>query len=82
MQPERIVVKKVLRLSQISCKINHTKKDLEKAIRKALKCSDKISIDYSIVKQSIDARHKPDIYYVYSVDIYNYDILFHTKIFI
>lgn len=81
MQPERIVVKKVLRLSQIPCKINHTKKDLEKAIRKALKCSDKISIDYSIVKQSIDARHKPDIYYVYSVDIYNYDILFHTKNF-
>ncbi len=81
MQPERIVVKKVLRLSQIACKMNHTKKDLEKAIRKVLKCGDKVSIDYGIVKQSIDARHKPDIYYVYSVDIYNYSVLFDTKNF-
>lgn len=74
-------MKKVLRLSPISCKINHTKQDLEKAIRKALKCSDKVFIDYGIAKQSIDARHKPDIYYVYSINIYNYDMLLNTKNF-
>lgn len=76
---ERIVVKKVLRLNAIQCKLNHTKKDLEQAIRKALKCGNKVAVDYKIVKQSIDARHKPNIYYVYSVDIYNYEMIFNNN---
>ena len=28
-------------------------------------------IEWKIFKKSLDARHKPDIYYVYSVDVYN-----------
>ena len=26
-------------------------------------------LDYKIVKKSIDARYKPDIFYVYEIDI-------------
>jgi len=64
-------VKKVLRVNQILCKPEHSKKDLEQAIRKALKISDKTVIDYEIVKKSIDSRKKPDIFYVYNINIHN-----------
>lgn len=59
----------MIRISQIKLNINHTKEDLEKSIIKTLKISPKDLINYIIVKQSIDARKKNDIKYIYSVDV-------------
>lgn len=58
----------MIRISQIKLNINHTKEDLEKSIMKALKISPKELLEFKIVKQSIDARKKNDIKYIYSVD--------------
>lgn len=58
----------MIRISQIKLNINHTKEDLEKSIMKALKISPKDLLEFKIVKQSIDARKKNDIKYIYSVD--------------
>lgn len=62
--------KQVLRINQIKLKPNHTARELEAAVAKKLLLNKNENIHFSIAKRSIDARHKPDIYYIYSVDVY------------
>lgn len=45
------------------------KKLLEDKIRKLLRLKDKDTFTFEIVKRSIDARKKPDIFYSYTVDV-------------
>ena len=59
----------MLRVNQIKLKYNHSDKDLTKAVYKALNLSKNDNCEYRIFKKSIDARHKPEIMAVYSVDI-------------
>ena len=60
----------MIRIRQIEIDINNDNLDCLKN-----KCAKKLRIDTSkikdlfIHKKSIDARHKPDIYFVYEVDI-------------
>ena len=49
--------------------IGHTTEELESKICQLLKWKDKNSLEYSIVKRSIDARKKTDIYYSYVIHI-------------
>lgn len=42
---------------------------LEKAIKKALRLKTDSSVTYKILKRSVDSRHKPDCFYVYSVGV-------------
>ena len=49
--------------------IDHTPEDLSRAIAKKLRIRDTGLLDYTIVKKSLDAREKPDLRYVYTVDI-------------
>lgn len=60
----------MLRVHQIKLRPDHTAADLEKAVRRALRLGKKETIDFRVFKKSIDARHKPDIRFIYSVDIY------------
>ena len=59
----------MLRVNQIKLKYNHSDKDLTKVVHKALNLSKNDNCEYRIFKKSIDARHKPEIMAVYSVDI-------------
>lgn len=59
----------MIRINQIKLKPDHTQKELHKAIAKYLKPGKNVAFDYKIVKQSIDSRRKPDIYYIYSVNV-------------
>lgn len=59
----------MLRINQIKLSPDHSKKDLDLAVYKALRLSSNDRCDYTVVKRSIDARHKPEIHYIYSVDI-------------
>lgn len=59
----------MIRVSQIKLPISHTKEQLEQKIRKTLKLGEIQPLEYKIVKQSIDARKKPELMYVYSVDV-------------
>lgn len=59
----------MIRIQQLKLDINHTREDIMIAIGKILKISPKEIIFYEIQKQSIDARKKNDIKYVYTVDV-------------
>lgn len=56
----------MIRLTQLKLPIGHSATDLEKAITK--KAGGKKPVSYKIIKRSIDARKKPELYYIYSVD--------------
>lgn len=57
----------MIQISQIKLPVFHTERELEEKIKKILKISEKQLLSYQVVKKSIDARKKPDIYYVYTV---------------
>lgn len=59
----------MIRINQIKLPIEHVAEQLEQKIRRSLKLADGQPIDYQIAKKSIDARKKPDLMYVYAVDV-------------
>ena len=56
----------MLIVQQIKLPINHTASDLKEKIRKILKLNGNTIFTYKISKRSMDARKKPDLYYVYT----------------
>lgn len=58
----------MITIQQLKLPPNHTPQDLREAVRKTLKLGDQ-PFTYEIIRQSIDARRKPDIFYVYTVDV-------------
>lgn len=59
---------KMIRITQLKLPINHTKEQLEKKIARTLKCQEG-SFTYEIIRQSLDARHKDDKKFAYTVDV-------------
>ena len=59
----------MIRIQQIKCKPGHSRKELEERICKALSIRTEQIASVSIVKESIDARKKPDIRLIYTVDV-------------
>lgn len=59
----------MIRINQIKLPIHHSEEQLEQKIRKTLKLGKEQRMEYQIAKKSIDARKKPDLSFVYSVDV-------------
>lgn len=59
----------MIRINQLKLPIKHTDEQLELKIRNILKLTPEHKLKYQIVKKSIDARKKPDLKYVYAVDV-------------
>lgn len=59
----------MLRINQLKMKPGHTEEALLHKAAKVLGVPETDIREFHIVKQSIDARKKPDIYYSYSVDV-------------
>lgn len=59
----------MIRIGQIKLEPNHTKEDLVQKIAKILRITEKEIVSYEIRKQSIDARKKPLINFIYTVDV-------------
>ena len=59
----------MLRISQLKLPETHTQEQLEKKLLKMLRISRKDLGHYYIRKRSLDARKKPELYYVYSIDV-------------
>lgn len=57
----------MIKITQLKLPIDHSAIDLERKIRKKLKLADKEPITYQIDKRSLDARKKPDLFYVYAI---------------
>ena len=58
----------MIRINQMKLPINHTEADLKKKIAKTLR-SGNTAFSYEIIRQSLDARHKDDKKFVYTVDV-------------
>lgn len=59
----------MLRINQIKLAPDHSEGALKKAIIKHLQIQENELLQYQIVKQSIDARKKPTIFFVYVIDV-------------
>lgn len=59
----------MLRINQIKLKPDHSAEALEHAVRKVLRVKESDQITFYIAKRSLDARHKPELLYIYSVDV-------------
>lgn len=57
----------MLRINELRVPVSHSEADIKKKIEKILNTQK--SFDYSIVKRSLDCRHKPEIIYSYVVDV-------------
>ena len=59
----------MIRISQLKLEVNHTEKQLVSKICKMLHINQDMLKSYEIQKLSIDARWKPQIFYIYVVDV-------------
>lgn len=59
----------MLRINQLKLKVTHSEEELKDKILKTLRISESDLKEYFIRKQSLDARNKPDLIYVYTIDV-------------
>ena len=59
----------MLRIGQLKLEPNHTEQQLLQKIAKTLHLPEREILSYEIKKQSIDARHKPELKFVYTIDV-------------
>ena len=59
----------MIQITQLKLPYHHTAVELENKIRKTLRLSGNQKFTYSIVKKSIDARRKPELYLVYTCQV-------------
>lgn len=59
----------MIRINQLKLSVVHGEEQLEQKICKILKIPKSQLISWKIVRQSIDARKKPQLWYVYTVDV-------------
>lgn len=58
----------VIRINELKLPVSHCASKLEQEIKKALRLREE-PFTYEIMRQSVDARKKPELYYVYTVDV-------------
>ena len=59
----------MLRINPCKMAVGYTPQDVEKKICKVLKCSMREILSWELVKESLDARKKPDIFYSLILDV-------------
>lgn len=60
----------MIRVNQIKLTPGHTDEELEYKIRKVLRLRESEKISWEIIKSSVDARKKPDIFIIYTADVH------------
>ena len=58
----------MLRITQLKLPVGHTKEQLKKKLLKTIHIKESGLNTYTIRKRSLDARKKPELYYVYTID--------------
>lgn len=59
----------MIQITQLKLPYNHSEAELEQKIRKILRLSSNQRITYKISKKSIDARKKPELFWVYTCQV-------------
>ena len=58
----------MLRISQLKLPVEHAPDQIRLKLIKTLKIREEELLEYQVRKQSLDARKKPELFYVYMVD--------------
>ena len=58
----------MIKIQQLKLPVSHTRKELEGKIKKLLKISTEDLLSWNIRRQSLDARKKPELYFVYTIE--------------
>lgn len=58
----------MIKLDQLKLPIRHSEEDLKNEIIKKLRIKRDQLIEYDVIKRSLDARKKPDLYFVYVIE--------------
>lgn len=58
----------MLRINQLKLPVGHTQMQLQDKLLHTLRMKEKELIKYTVRKRSLDARRKPELYYVYAID--------------
>ena len=58
----------MIRIGQLKLPCGHSRADLEKRIRKALRLREDQPLSYEIRRHSVDARKKPQLFDIYTID--------------
>lgn len=59
----------MIRIQQLKLNIEHSEADLKKKISKTLHVKEDALLSFRIKKRSLDARKKPELYFIYTVDV-------------
>ncbi len=59
----------MIRIQQMKLPLKHTKEDIKREASRILSIPLEECLNVNIIKQSIDARKKKDIHYIYTVDV-------------
>lgn len=59
----------MLRINQLKIRTGHTEEELMKRLLHLLHIKKEDLLSYTIRRQSLDARKKPDMFYVYTIDV-------------
>lgn len=61
--------KTMIRIQQLKLPVGHSEKELFEGVKKRLHIREEDLISMEVVKRSLDARKKPDLFYSYVVDV-------------
>ena len=61
----------MLRINQLKLPVSHTPDQLREKLLQNLRIREKELKQYTVRKRSLDARKKPELYYVYTIDFMN-----------
>ena len=59
----------MIRVNQVKLPVSHSEADLRKKTAKMMGVSTDQIQSMELVRQSLDARKKPDLYYLYALDV-------------
>ena len=59
----------MIRITQLKLTPSQDREALEKAIRKTLRLTAEEEFSFEVLRQAVDARKKPDLFYVYTVSV-------------
>lgn len=59
----------MIRLNQLKLPINHTEEQLVHKTAQSLRIPTEDILELEVVRQSLDARKKPELFYSYSIDV-------------
>ncbi len=65
----RRFIKNMIRINQLKIPVGHSADDLKKSVLRLLHIPEEELLDLQIFRRSIDARKKPQIVYVYTIDV-------------